>query len=103
MIIYVTFPDGLIDGDTMATESFYSKLIGKDMFTDKGMYCGRVSDIEVDLQRFRVRALIVNAIKGSYLYDLVGGQKGVIIPYNMVKAVGDIVIIKHISPSPLEE
>ncbi len=87
----------------MATESFYSRLIGKDMFTDKGMYCGRITDIEVDLQRFRVRALIVSAIRGSYLYDLVGGQKGVIIPYNMVKAVGDIVIIKHVSPSPLEE
>ncbi len=87
----------------MATEEFYSKLVGKDMFTDKGMYCGKITDIEVDLQRFRVRSVIVNAVRGSYLHDLVGGQKGVIIPYNMVKAVGDIVIIKHVSASPLEE
>lgn len=87
----------------MASEQFYSKLIGKDIFTDKGAYCGKTIDIEVDLNRFRVKSLVVNAIKGSYLYNVVGGNKGVIIPYAMVKAVGDIIIIKHISASPLEE
>lgn len=87
----------------MVNEEFYSDFIGKDIFTDNGSYCGKVIDLELDLSRFRVRALIVNAIKGSYLYELVGGPKGVIIPYSMVKAVGDIILIKHISASPLEE
>ncbi len=87
----------------MANEQFYSKVIGKDVFTDKGAYCGKTIDLEVDLTRFRVKSLVVNALNGTYLYQLVGGQKGVIIPYGMVKAIGDIIIIKHISASPLEE
>ncbi len=74
-----------------------SKVIGKDIFTDKGAYCGKVIDMELDLTKFRMRALVVEAIKGSYLSQVVGGKPGVIVPYPMVKAIGDIVIIKHIS------
>ena len=67
----------------------------KDVFTDKGLYCGKVEDVECDLKRFKLRALIVKAVKGSYLSDMLGRKKGIIIPYPMVKAIGDIVLIKH--------
>ena len=79
----------------------------KDVFTDKGLYCGKIEDIECDLKRFKIRALVVKAAKGSYLDEMLGKKKGIIIPYPMVKAVGDIVLIKHFTPpmgeSPLSE
>lgn len=71
----------------------------KDVFTDKGIYCGKVKDVECDLKRFKVRSLIVRAVKGSYMSELLGGKKGLIIPFPMVEAIGDIVIIKHVTPN----
>lgn len=80
----------------------FSEMFGKDVFTDKGMFCGKVADLQVDLRKFRVRAIIVEAIRGSYLSELVGGKRGVILPYQFVQSIGDIVIIKHFSPSAIE-
>lgn len=74
-----------------------TELQGRDIFTDKGAYCGKVADVEFDLSKFRLRAIVVDAAKGSFLANVVGGKRGVIVPYSMVKAIGDIVLIKHIS------
>ncbi len=75
----------------------------KDVFTDRGMYCGKIEDIELDMSRFRVRSIIVAIAKGSYLEQELGGKKGIIVPYPMIKAIGDVVIIKHITIQSREE
>lgn len=80
----------------------FSEMFGKDVFTDKGMFCGKVADVQVDLRKFRVRAIIVEATRGSYLSELVGGKRGVILPYQFVQSIGDIVIIRHFSPTAIE-
>lgn len=71
-------------------------MFGKDVFTDKGYYCGRVSDLEFDLSRFKIRSLVIEAAKGSVIDKMVGGKKGIIVPYPMVESIGDVVLIKHI-------
>jgi sporulation protein YlmC with PRC-barrel domain len=71
-------------------------MFNKDVFTGRGMYCGKVSDLEFDLSRFKIRALVIEAARGSFLGKSVGGKKGIIVPYPMVLAIGDVVIIKHI-------
>ncbi|MBI5871776.1 PRC-barrel domain-containing protein [archaeon] len=78
-------------------------MFSKDVFTNKGFYCGKVSDMEFDLSRYKIRSIVIEAAKGSLIGQMVGGKKGVIIPYPMVQAVGDIVIIKHISGTTLPE
>ncbi|MBI2084616.1 MAG: PRC-barrel domain-containing protein [Candidatus Aenigmarchaeota archaeon] len=80
-----------------------SDMFAKDVFTNKGFYCGKVSDIEFDLARYKVRSLVVEAAKNSLLGKAVGGKRGVVIPYPMVQSVGDVVIIKHITESLAEE
>ena len=75
----------------------------KDVFTTKGFYCGKVEDVECDLKRFKLRSLVVKAAKGSYIIDMLGSRKGLIIPYPMVDAIGDIIIIKHINAPVPEE
>ena len=80
-----------------------SEMFGKDVFTDRGYYCGKVADVEMDLTRFKVRAVVIEAAKGSFLGNIVGGKKGVIVPYSMVNAIGDIMIIRHITPPAVEE
>lgn len=69
----------------------------KDVFTDRGQYCGKVEDVECDLKRFKIRSLVVKANKGSYMSKMLGDKKGLIIPFPMVNAIGDIIIVKHIS------
>jgi len=76
-----------------------SEVFGKDVFTNKGVYCGKIADIEISLAKFRVNSLVVETSRGSFLSDMVGGKKGVIVPYQLVDSVGDVVIIKHIIPT----
>lgn len=78
-------------------------MFGKDVFTGKGFYCGKVADMEFDISRFKVRSLVIEAAKGSFLGEMVGGKKGIIVPYPMVQAIGDIVIIKHMTVPELSE
>ena len=80
-----------------------SKTWQKDVFTDKGLYCGKVEDVECDLKRFKVRSLVIRAQKGSYMMNMLGSKRGLIIPFPMVQAIGDIIIIKHISGPAIEE
>ena len=88
----------------MSTNVLDTKSIrGKDVFTDRGMYCGKIEDIELDMSRFRVRSIIIAIAKGSYLEQELGGKRGIIVPYPMIKAIGDVVIIKHITIPSREE
>ena len=75
----------------------------KDVFTDKGLYCGKVEDVECDLKRFKIMSLVIRAQKGSYMSRMLGSKRGLIIPFPMVQAIGDIIIIRHISAPAIEE
>ena len=79
------------------------KLRGKDVFTERGMYCGKVEDIEIDLTRFRVRAIVIAVARGTYLEEMIGMKRGIIVPYSLIRAIGDVVIIRHISVPKGEE
>ena len=83
--------------------SSISETYSKDVFTDRGFFCGKVEDVECDLKRYKIRSLVIRAIKGSYLSKMLGDKKGVVIPFPMVHAVGDIILIKHISPPAAAE
>ncbi|MCX6815550.1 MAG: PRC-barrel domain-containing protein [Candidatus Aenigmarchaeota archaeon] len=80
----------------------FSDMTRKDVFTVKGSYCGKIVDMGLDLERFRIKSIVIDAIRGSHLASIVGDKKGVIIPFTMVHSVGDVVIIKHIQPTTME-
>lgn len=81
----------------------YSDITGKDVFTRKGSYCGKMKDIEINLSKFGVRSVVVGASKGSYLAQKVGGTRNVVIPYRMVESVDDIIVIKDFKTDDVEE
>jgi sporulation protein YlmC with PRC-barrel domain len=84
------------------TVKSFSELVKKDVFTTKGAYCGRITDVGLDLEKSRTKTIVVDAVKGSFLASLVGDKKGVIVPFQMVQAIGDIVIIKHVTPATMD-
>ncbi len=71
-----------------------SSLYGQDMYTDRGVYVGKIEDVSVDIKEKRISGLAVKNINPN-AFD-VGKRKGVIIPYRWVTAIGDIVLIKHV-------
>ncbi len=79
-----------------------SDVFSKDVFTDRGRYCGQVRNVKIDLNKFRIGSIVLKARKGSYLAQMLGGKKGVVIPYQFIKSVGDIVLIKHISSEAIK-
>lgn len=81
----------------------FSDVTRKDVFTTKGAYCGKITDVGLDLDKYRVKSLVIDAVRGSHLASMVGDKKGVIVPFTMVQSVGDVVIIKHIAASSVAE
>ncbi len=73
-------------------------VIGKKVYTDTGDYFGEVEEsnlVENKVESWRIR--VVSSM-GSFL----GGARGVIIPHQFVRAIGDVVIISKAS-LPLDE
>jgi len=75
-----------------------SETIGKKVYTDTGDYFGEVEEanlIENKVDSWRIR---IASSMGSFL----GGARGVIIPHQFVKAVGDVIVVSRAS-LPLDE
>jgi sporulation protein YlmC with PRC-barrel domain len=61
------------------------------VFTDTGEYFGDVEDSII--QTNKVAGWKIKSTKNSFLSRVIGSAKGVIVPHQLVKAVGDILII----------
>lgn len=61
------------------------------VFTDSGDYFGDIEDSIVSGNK--VFGWKIKATKNSFLSKVLGSAKGVIVPHQLVKAVGDILII----------
>lgn len=75
-----------------------SEVIGKRVYTDSGDFFGEVEEVnvvenKVDSWRIKVAGGI-----GTFL----GGARGVVIPHQFVKAIGDVCLISRAS-LPMEE
>lgn len=61
------------------------------VFTDHGDYFGDVE--EAILSSTKVQSWRIRSTKNSFLSKVLGSAKGVIVPHQLVKAIGDIMII----------
>lgn len=75
-----------------------SEVIGKKVFTDTGDFFGVAE--EVNLAENKIDGWRIK-VDGSVGYVL-GGAKGVIIPHQFVKAIGDVVVVSR-SALPVRE
>lgn len=72
------------------------------VFTDLGDYFGDIE--EAIITNNKVMGWRVRATKNSFLTKVLGSAKGVIVPHQLVKAVGDVFIIsKSAVPSYTED
>ncbi len=61
------------------------------VFTDNGDFFGEVE--EAILTTTKVFGWKVKATKDSFLSKMLGSAKGVIVPHQLVKSIGDVMII----------
>ncbi len=79
-----------------------SEVIGLDVFTDSGDFFGVIEEAVLD--KNKVFGWRVRATKESFLSKALAGAKGVVIPHQLVTAIGSIFIVsKAAAPSYSEE
>lgn len=79
-----------------------SEAIGLHVFTDSGDLFGEIEDAV--LIKNKVDAWKVRATRESFLTKALAGAKGVIVPHQLVRAIGDIVIVsKAAAPNQRDE
>ena len=70
-----------------------SELVGKHVYTSEGDYFGQIE--EVNLEDNKISGWKIRV--GGGFMSLLGGAKGVIIPHQFVRAIGDVFIINRAS------
>ncbi len=79
-----------------------SEILNMKVYTDGGEYFGDIE--EAELVENRIFGWKIKATRESFLNKAIGGAKGVIVPHNLVRAIGDICIISRTAiPSGYEE
>lgn len=78
-----------------------TEVFNMQVFTDTGEYFGDVE--EAVLGANQVAAWRIKATRNSFLSRILGGAKGVVVPHQLVKAIGDVMIIAKTAVPAYEE
>jgi sporulation protein YlmC with PRC-barrel domain len=68
-----------------------SEVIGKRVFTDAGDLFGVVEEINVIDNKIDGWRIVI--ARESGMMQVLGGARGIIVPHQFIKAIGDIIII----------
>lgn len=91
-------------GDKMLKLKRITETYEMKVFTDQGDYFGDIEETIVTTNK--IFGWKVKASRNSFLNKVLGSAKGVIVPHQLVKSIGDIMIISKAaipSYSPEEE
>ncbi len=78
-----------------------SNVFGMQVFTDAGNYYGDVE--EAIVHGNKVASWRIRATRGSHLGRVLGGARGATVAHQLVKSVGDVMIISRTAVPTLEE
>lgn len=68
-----------------------SDVVGRKVFTDSGELFGFVE--EVNLVENKIDGWRIVVSRDSEMSSMLGGARGIIVPHQFIKAIGDIMII----------
>ena len=79
-----------------------SEVIGKKVYVEDGEYFGNVEGALIN--KNKIDSWRIRATKDSFLNESLKGAKGVLVPHQLVKAVGDVMLVrKGVAPSYTSE
>lgn len=82
--------------DTDSAPQEITSLVGREVYSNNGVFVGEVEDIRLDLQKELVTGLALGDVNHELFNARVSASEGVIVPYRWVRAVGDIILINDI-------
>ena len=68
-------------------------LVGREVYSNGGVFVGEVEDVQLDLDAEAVSSLAVGELNDELFSGTVSPGQGVLIPYRWVRSVGDVVLI----------
>jgi len=73
-----------------------TNLVGREVYSNNGVFVGQVEDLRLDLDRQQVTGLALADLNAELFRNRVDGARGVIVPYRWVRAVGDVVLVNDV-------
>ncbi|MEK6820695.1 MAG: PRC-barrel domain-containing protein [Nanoarchaeota archaeon] len=76
-----------------------SDVLGRNAYTDAGDFLGQIEEVNLSenkIDGWRIRV-------AGQMSQLIGGARGIIVPHQFVKAVGDVFIVSRASLPIREE
>ena len=70
-----------------------SEIVGKRVYTDSGDLFGMIE--EVNLIDNKVDGWRIVVARESGMAQILGGARGIIVPHQFIKAIGDVIIINR--------
>lgn len=71
-----------------------SDLFDMHVYSEKAVYLGKVEDVVLDVANKKVSGLALSEINTKVIDTK--NYAGIILPYRIVKEVGDIIIVRHL-------
>lgn len=83
-----------MDRDSVPQE--ITSLVGREVYTNNGVFLGEVEDLRLNLDAQQVTGLALSQLEEGIFADEAASSRGVIVPYRWVQAVGDIIIVSDL-------
>lgn len=90
---FKTRPADLRDMNADAAPQEITTLVGREVYSNNGVFVGEVEDIRLDVDSQAVTGLALSQLSDELFASRIEPGKGVMIPYRWVRAVGDVVLI----------
>ncbi|WP_135662374.1 PRC-barrel domain-containing protein [Halorhabdus rudnickae] len=83
-----------IDRDASPQE--ITSLVGREVYSNNGVYVGEVEDLRLNLDAEAVSGLALHQLNTELFDAETANSRGAIVPYRWVQAVGDVIIVNDI-------
>lgn len=83
-----------MDRDSTSTE--ITSLVGREVYTNAGVFIGEVEDLRLDMNTESVTGLALHQLNTELFGPETNAARGVIVPYRWVQAVGDVILVNDI-------
>jgi sporulation protein YlmC with PRC-barrel domain len=71
-------------------------LVGREVYSNNGVFVGEVEDVRLDLDQEVVTGLALGELNGELFNGRIDRGMGVLLPYRWVRAVGDVILVNDV-------
>jgi sporulation protein YlmC with PRC-barrel domain len=84
-----------MDNDSVPQE--ITTLVGREVYTNNGVFLGEIEDLRLNLDAQQVTGLALHELNRELFAEEAASARGVIVPYRWVQSVGDVVIVNDLA------